>query len=287
MFSVVGSPSTRYRFSFRLRTMCRQTYAHPPWTAIAGSVSVSGTTVTGSGTLFLRDIVSPDTQLSYIRVGGVIRQVATVPSNTSMTVTLDFPAPAGPGAVLQTNALPAGSPLYAAHIYGAMPAGVRPQHPFAFMADPAEVTTDPLAAAPYGTPGIPQGGDFVDVKVAKPDGTYREIGLLTFSPCASGAPDAVEQLPASRDFRFELFAYGGDTITFSIAQTDDWAGFYAKSDYPPDDDPRFPAAYSFPAGQAAQVDLLAVEPWQEDDMLLLTEADFPLTGEAPAAGLRI
>jgi hypothetical protein len=73
------------------------TLQHPivtfPTVTLAGTIAVSGTAVTGSGTAFLTDLVGR----AFIKVGADYRRVVRVASNTSATLAAAFPAnvPAG------------------------------------------------------------------------------------------------------------------------------------------------------------------------------------------------
>jgi hypothetical protein len=90
----------------------------------------------------------------------------------------------------------------------------------------------------------------------------------------------------SRDFIYEITVPGGTEITVENASVLIDGMFFADSNLPPDDDPRFPALYRWPAGQVAQVDILSIAPILEGDEIL-TEASRPITGEAPSTALRI
>lgn len=89
----------------------------------------------------------------------------------------------------------------------------------------------------------------------------------------------------NRDFLYEVIVRGGATVTFRSRCVDGSSVFSAKSDYPADDDPRFPALFRFPVGQTAQVDIVSIEPIVPDDSPLLTEAGFPIKAEAPESAI--
>lgn len=89
----------------------------------------------------------------------------------------------------------------------------------------------------------------------------------------------------TRDFLYEIIVRGGATVTFHSRCVDGSSVFSARSDYPADDDQRFPALFRFPVGQTAQVDIVSIEPTIPDDRPLLTEAGFPIKAEAPESAI--
>lgn len=279
-----GDEQVRYRVTFRIRSMSQRTYASEPWFAVRGTVATAGVNVTGVGTVFTEDIIAPWRQPIYVRINGEVRQVVTRPNNTTLTVDTPFSGSFPPGTTMEATTLEIEfpGPLFAPNIHTALPAGAQAQHPFAFLMDAAVESTWYPEAQPFG---IPQGRDFLTVSIIRPNGVYRSIGLLTFQPCVDAAPSQHEQRPASRDFIVSFDVNGEDEIQFASLNSDSYAVFYAKSDYPPNDDPRFPALYRFPAGQTAQIDLLSIEPINDPATAILTEAGFPIQGESPQAPL--
>lgn len=146
------------------------------------------------------------------------------------------------------------------------------QHPFTAEQTPAfTIPTD-----------VPEYQNAVTLAVTNPPRNH----LLTYSPAPADLDYDYALRAVPRDFIYEVVVYGGTTLELrGIAAADGTGQFCATANYPPDDDPRFPALYRFPAGQTAQIDLLAIVPWQDDPDAILTQAGFPITTEAPTEAL--
>ncbi len=91
------------------------------------------------------------------------------------------------------------------------------------------------------------------------------------------------------DVTFEAFAFGGDTLQFLYNSIDGQSSVTTRTDFPADDDERFPYLARYRDAAGVQFDLMALHPIDANDMdgYLTTEVGAILDTEGPGGFLEI
>jgi hypothetical protein len=274
-FRMDGDAQRIYRLRFRARFAASRTLFSASPCAIRGLANTlvgSDTVVAASGTNFAEDVAPMllDTErVPLVFASGEIHRIVAVLAGPDRIVT-DRPfVTSYANQPLSVN-FAVGTYMRTTHAFQSMSAVIAAGGvPLA----PGIVSFPPGEMAPLG------GTDFVWVSTAQED-ILLTAGL--FNPLA-GLVD--QQLPEARDQTFDIFLPGNGSLTLHNESGGGEAAFLANSDYPADDDPRFPAAYRLLRGQFVQLDLVAIEPIVLPLDAILTESGFPVQGESPQASI--
>ena len=274
-----------YRIHARARVVGQKNMYFPRWVPIRGLMTLNGTTtIVGVGAAFWTDVFNSVTLTPrLVRIGNEVRTIVSLPATTTMIVDTPF-THIGAGFTMETDAINAFqtnppedplTPKFVSVLRG-MPAGAEPQHPLVFGVVPDDANDVVPSRSREAT------------QIITESPALRIV--VQWTPALDPTRSIVERdmAPMGSDHVIDFIAEAGSVITLRNTG-DDGTGVFALTTetWPPDDDPRYPLLFRFPCLPCFQLDILAIEPWQEDDTLLTTEAGFPITGEAPAAALRI
>lgn len=275
-FTLDGDPLRTYRLRFRARSCCARTLFSPSYVQVRGLArTYVGSTVVlaDSGTNFAADVAPMllDTgRVPMVLASGETRRIVGVL--------------AGPDRIIVDQ--PFTTSLANAPVSVNFAVGTYMRDTYAFR----------TMAAVLAAGGVPQG----DHIIAFPKGTMQPLGNTDFVWVETPTSDILltaalydplagiidQQLARALDESFDVLVPGNATLMLHSESSIEQGAFYVESDYPADDDPRFPAAYRFPRAQFVQLDLTAIEHIVlPDDDAILAETGVPLDSEAPQAQL--
>lgn len=282
-----------YRVRARVRFSAQKSMYVKMWTSLRGTVTLNGTTtVVGVGSFFvptpgdngdITQYTPPELPTNpRIRINGEVRNLVAVLNQTHLVVDHPFSF-TGSGFVAECDYVDA-RPNNPEHPLRAIFRGVlRANPPYAEMHSPS------LFAVPTDDNGnkdviFTEGREGMEIVTSDPPRRFALQWIPEDDPTKAVEPN--KMVVKHDDVLLDMRLTAGGEVTLKIIDATNTSVFSVdNTNWPRDDDPRFPLFMRFPCPPSLQFDVLSVERWADDDTVLLTEAGFPITCEAPTEAL--